>query len=172
MGRPNSPQHTYAASLPCLPAPPPPRPPEQSYLEQLEDLVERKAKVLGELVQELNDEMAASAAQAAQQDWAADAPSSASASAAGGSNGGGGEGRDGEPGDRPLPAADELRTLVQLEYWAKFDILGCVRKLLPPLQQARCVVASYPFHPDLKQFELAIKEHAGQLWRQLQVQGN
>lgn len=36
-----------------------------------------------------------------------------------------------------MQAKDELDRLVQLEYWLKFDFTGCVRKLLPPLQQVR-----------------------------------
>ena len=31
-----------------------------------------------------------------------------------------------------MQSKDELDNLVQLEYWLKFDFIGCVRKLLPP----------------------------------------
>lgn len=34
--------------------------------------------------------------------------------------------------------------------------------------QAQCMVASYPFYPDQRQLEGAIKDKAGQLWEQLQ----
>ncbi|KAI7838389.1 hypothetical protein COHA_007846 [Chlorella ohadii] len=67
-----------------------------------------------------------------------------------------------------LPAQTELDRLIQLEYWLKYDFSGCVRKLLPARQQALCMVASYPFYPDQRQLEGAIKDKAGQLWEQLQ----
>lgn len=38
----------------------------------------------------------------------------------------------------------------------------------PPPLQALCMVASYPFYPDQRQLEGAIKDKAGQLWEQLQ----
>lgn len=38
----------------------------------------------------------------------------------------------------------------------------------PPWPQALCMVASYPFYPDQRQLEGAIKDKAGQLWEQLQ----
>lgn len=34
-------------------------------------------------------------------------------------------------------AAEELAAVLDAEHWAKFDFLGCVRKILAPLQQAR-----------------------------------
>jgi len=40
-----------------------------------------------------------------------------------------------------LQSKDELDRLIQLEYWLKFDLTGCVRKLLPAHQQALCMVS-------------------------------
>lgn len=45
---------------------------------------------------------------------------------------------------------------------AKHLVLLCTR------MQAQCMVASYPFYPDQRQLEGAIKDKAGQLWEQLQ----
>ncbi len=41
------------------------------------------------------------------------------------------------------------------------------RPLHPSPVQALCMVHSWPFYPDQKQIEAAVKEKAGPLWEQL-----
>ncbi|KAL4423340.1 hypothetical protein ABPG77_006135 [Micractinium sp. CCAP 211/92] len=138
----------------------------QSHLQQSEQIVQQKSKVMQQLAEELSNglltlELSGST------ELSDGEPSTASDGSLESSferalSGG----QAASPG--PLQAKDELDRLIQLEYWLKFDFTGCVRKLLPAQQQALCMVSSWPFYPDQRQLEAAIKEKAGQLWDQLQ----
>ncbi|EFN55658.1 hypothetical protein CHLNCDRAFT_133863 [Chlorella variabilis] len=137
----------------------------QSYLQQREQVVQRKSKVMQQLADELSSDLLSlelsqdgSTEVLAEEDSAGDEEEG---------GGGGGVQRQPSANAKAQQAKDELDRLVQLEYWLKFDFTGCVRKLLPAQQQALCMVHSWPFYPDQKQIEGAIKEKAGPLWEQL-----
>ncbi|KAL4430646.1 hypothetical protein ABPG75_005902 [Micractinium tetrahymenae] len=137
----------------------------QSHLQQTEQIVQQKSRVMQQLAEELSNGLLSLELSGSIE------LSDGEAAAAGDSSGESSferalSGQPSSPG--PLQAKDELDRLIQLEYWLKFDFTGCVRKLLPAQQQALCMVSSWPFYPDQRQLEAAIKDKAGQLWDQLQ----
>lgn len=137
----------------------------QSHLQQAEQIVQQKSKVMQQLAEELSNGLLtlelSGSTELSDSDAAAAGNAGAESSFERALSG-----QSASPG--PLQAKDELDRLIQLEYWLKFDFTGCVRKLLPAQQQALCMVSSWPFYPDQRQLEAAIKDKAGQLWDQLQ----